>query len=138
MAFIYSYSSNHEVATKHPREKIFDPRNTYEKKVRTHEILTRSNLCSRNTLEKKILNARNTHEKKFRTSEGTVAPWHETHEIHGGTRPAKFSTLNKFVGSRPATLFKERLLHMCFPVNFSDLFGTVFYRTPVNGYLCFT
>ena len=112
---------------KYLREKSSDPRNTHEIKFG----LTKHP-------REKILNARNTHEKKFRTHEGTVVPWHETHEIHDGTRPTKFSTLNKFVGSRPATLFKKRLLHMCFPVNFSDLFGTVFYRTPVNGYLCFT
>ena len=112
---------------KYLREKSSDPRNTHEIKF----------VLAKYPREKNFERSEYPREK-FRTSEGTVAPWHETHEIHGGTRPAKFSTLNKFVGSRPATLFKERLLHMCFPVNFSDLFGTVFYRTPVNGYLCFT
>ena len=57
--------------TKHPRDKILDPRNTHEKKIWTHEIHTRKNL-----------DPQNTHEKKF---------W--THEIptkarcYGGSRP---------------------------------------------------
>ena len=33
--------------------------------------------------------------------------------------------LNKVTGFRPANLFKKRLLHTCFPVNF-----TIFLRTP--------
>ena len=43
--------------------------------------------------------------------------------------------LKKIVGSKPATLFKERFLHTFFPMSFLELFGTVFYRTPVNDYL---
>ena len=44
---------------------------------------------------------------------------------------------NEFIGSRLAMLLKKRLLDLCFLVNFLKLFGTVFYRTPENGYSCF-
>ena len=33
---------------------------------------------------------------------------------------------NKFIGSRPATILKKRLLHMGFFVNFLNLFRTAF------------
>ena len=87
---------------KYLREKSSDPRNTHEIKFGLTKYP-----------REKILDARNTHEKKFQTHEGMVAPWPETHEIHDCTRPTKFSTLNKFVGSRPAPLFKKRFLFSC-------------------------
>ena len=35
--------------------------------------------------------------------------------------------LNKFAGLRPATLFKKRLCHSCFPVNFTKLLRAPFF-----------
>ena len=36
---------------------------------------------------------------------------------------------NKFASLRPATLFKKRLWHRCFPVNFAKFLRTLSYRT---------
>ena len=36
------------------------------------------------------------------------------------------SLFNKFVGLQPATLFQNRLQHMCFPVNFTKLLKHLF------------
>ena len=38
---------------------------------------------------------------------------------------------NKVAGIRPATLFKERLWHNCFPMDLEKFFRQFFYRTPV-------
>ena len=79
--------------TKYPREKIWDPRNTHEKRFGTHEILTRKNWDSRNTLDKKfgtheIPTKKNLEPTKYpRSHDGTMAldprdpQWHATHEI---------------------------------------------------------
>ena len=48
-----------------------------------------------------------------------------------------YRRLSNIMGSRTASLFKKRPLHTCFLVNFLKLFEQFFYRTPVNGYLCF-
>ena len=38
---------------------------------------------------------------------------------------------NKVAGLRPATLLKKRHWHKCFPVNFEEIFWSIFfYRTP--------
>ena len=37
---------------------------------------------------------------------------------------------------RPATLFKKRLWHKCFPVNYAKFLRTTFYRTPPDGCFC--
>ena len=42
---------------------------------------------------------------------------------------------NKVAGLRLATLFKKRLWHRCFPVNFVKFFRTFFYRIPPDD--CF-
>ena len=72
-----------------------DPRNTYkikfwtqEKKCRTYEIPTKTNFGPKKYPREKILDPWNTHEESFRTHEGTVAPWHETHD---GTRPTELA-----------------------------------------------
>ena len=36
----------------------------------------------------------------------------------------------------PATLFKKRLLHRCFPVNVSKFLRTMFYGTPLGDCFC--
>ena len=59
------------IATKYPRETIWDLQNTHEEKFETHEILPRKNWDPRNTVE-----------KKFRTHEDRIAPWHETDECY--------------------------------------------------------
>ena len=54
-------------------------------------------------------------------------------EIFGKIHKKKFvqeSFKKKFVGSWTATLFKKRLLHMCFPVKSSE---QLFNKTPVNS-----
>ena len=67
--------------TKYPREKIWNPRNTYEKIFRTRKIPTWKNFQPM---------------KYPWRHDGTVAQdprdprWHETHD---GTRPTNFSTL---------------------------------------------
>ena len=38
---------------------------------------------------------------------------------------------NKVAGLRPAALFKKKLRHMCFPVNFANFQEHLFYRTPL-------
>ena len=40
--------------------------------------------------------------------------------------PAPVSVFNKFTGLQPATLFKKRLQHRCFPVNFANFLVTSF------------
>ena len=40
------------------------------------------------------------------------------HKIHGKKHLCQSLFLNKVAGIRPATLFKKRLWHRCFPVNF--------------------
>ena len=52
-----SQSGGHE-------KKIFDPGNTHEKKLRTHDISTRKNFGPTKYPREKISNARNTHEKR--------------------------------------------------------------------------
>ena len=42
---------------------------------------------------------------------------------------------NKAAGPRPATIFKKRLWHRCFPVSFAKFPKTPFYRTPLDD--CF-
>ena len=42
---------------------------------------------------------------------------------------------NKVVDLRPATLFKKRLWHRCFPVNFAKFLRTFFIRTPLRLFL---
>ena len=84
----------HKVPAKHPREKILDPRNTHEKKFRTHEIPTRKNLDPWNTHKKKFWThqlptrknlgpSKYPREKNFRP---TKARWHDS------TRPTNIST----------------------------------------------
>ena len=68
--------------TKFPREKVFDPGNTHEKKIGAHEIPTRKNFGPTKYLRDNISDPRN-------TQEDTMARWHWTHD---GTRPTKFST----------------------------------------------
>ena len=46
------------------------------------------------------------------------------------TRPANF---NKVAGLRPATLLKQRLWHMCFPVNFAKFLRTPFFIEHVGA-----
>ena len=57
-------------------EKIFDPRNTHEKKIWTHEILTWKNFGLTKDPCKKILDPRNTHK-------GTMEhdPWNLAHSV---------------------------------------------------------
>ena len=43
---------------------------------------------------------------------------------------------NKAAGLRPATLFKKRLWHSCFLLNFAKFLGTPFHRTPLDD--CFS
>ena len=101
VGFIYSYSSLYsyplipQEKNFKPTRKMLDPRNTYkikfwtqEKKCRTHEIPTKTNFGPKKYPREKILDPWNTHEKSFRTHEGTVAPWHETHD---GTRPTELA-----------------------------------------------
>ena len=90
--FLSSYSTRKNFK---PTRKMLDPRNTYkikfwtqEKKSRTHEIPTKTNFGPKKYPREKILDPWNTHEKSFRTHEGTVAPWHETHD---GTRPTELA-----------------------------------------------
>ena len=70
------YLHNHEVPTKHAREKLLDPQNTHEKKSGPTKYPREKNSDSRNTRE-----------KNFWTHEGTMARyprdprWHETHGI---------------------------------------------------------
>ena len=45
---------------------------------------------------------------------------------------------NKVAGLRVATLFKKRLWHRCFPVNFTKFLRTPFYRTPLDDWFCST
>ena len=40
--------------------------------------------------------------------------------------PALVSAFNKFTGLQPAMLFKKRLQHRCFPVNFANVLVTSF------------
>ena len=45
---------------------------------------------------------------------------------------------NKFAGMRPATLFKRKLFHSCFPVNFAKFSRTPFLQnTSEQLLLCF-
>ena len=46
-------------------------------------------------IQEKIWGPGSTHEKIFWAHESTMTRWHETHEIHDGTRPTEFSTLHK-------------------------------------------
>ena len=56
------------------------------------------------------------------------------HKIYKKT-PVPESLFIKFAGLRLATLLKERLWHMCFPVNIAKFLTTSFNRTPLND--CF-
>ena len=51
--------------TKYPQEEILDPRNTYEKKFWTHEILTIKIFGPTKYPQQKMLDLQNTYEKKF-------------------------------------------------------------------------
>ena len=42
-----------------------------------------------------------------------------------------------FLKKRPATLFKQRLWHRYFAVNFAKFLRTIFYRTPLGDCFCF-
>ena len=44
--------------------------------------------------------------------------------------------LNKVAGLSPATLFKKRLRHRCFPVNFVNFLRTPFLQNTFDGYFC--
>ena len=74
VAFIYSYSSL--ICSQVTHENI------HEKKCWTHEIPRR-----------KTLDPQNNNKKKFQTQQGTMARWHETHEMRNDTRPTEFRTL---------------------------------------------
>ena len=43
---------------------------------------------------------------------------------------------NKFASLRPATLFKKRLWHRCFPVNFAKFLRTLFLQNSSGGCFC--
>ena len=43
---------------------------------------------------------------------------------------------NKVAGLRSATLLKKRLQHICFPVNFAKLLGTLFLQNTWCGCFC--
>ena len=74
-----SHAVNKWKQQNYPREKIWDPRNTQEKRSGIHEIPMRKNLGTTNYLREKIWDLRNTHEKKFVTHEiPTKARWHNT------------------------------------------------------------
>ena len=45
---------------------------------------------------------------------------------------------NKVAGLRPATLFKKRLCHRCFPVNFAQFLRTLFSQNNSGGCFCLT
>ena len=70
------------VLTKYPREKISDLRNTHEKKLWTHEILTRHEIPPRIYFEptkyprENILGPRNTRENILEPDIPTKARWH--------------------------------------------------------------
>ena len=69
---LVSHLGIHQLPTKHPREKVLEPRNIYEKKFWTHKIPTRKNLEPTKFTQEKILNPRNAHEKSFRIHEITT------------------------------------------------------------------
>ena len=45
-----------------------------------------------------------------------------------GKRLCQSLFFNKVAGLRPSTLFKKRVWHRCFPVNFVELLGTPFFK----------
>ena len=47
-----------------------------------------------------------------------------------GKHVCQSSFFNKVAGLKPATLFKKRLWHGCFPVNFAKFLRTPFLQTP--------
>ena len=61
----FSHAVDNSKQQNYPREKIWDPRNTHEKKFGTHEIPTRKNLGPTKYRREKIWDPRNTYKKKF-------------------------------------------------------------------------
>ena len=45
-----------------------------------------------------------------------------------GKRLCQSLFFNKVAGLRPSTLFKKRVWHRCFPVNFVEFLGTPFFK----------
>ena len=74
----WKFSGENFRPTKYPRVKIVDPRNTHDRKLWTHEILTRKNLGPTKYPRENILNSRNAHEKNIQAHEiATMAQWHD-------------------------------------------------------------